>query len=101
LAEAGLLTAAVRLLFQPAEEVQPGGAGDVIAAGVLEDVDEVYALHCDPKLDVGHIGSRIGPIASASDTVTVTITSDGGHTSRPPPAPPAPGPGPSPRPRTR
>lgn len=83
LAEAGLLTAAVRLLFQPAEEVQPGGAGDVIAAGVLEGVDEVYALHCDPKLDVGHIGSRIGPITSASDTVTVTITSDGGHTSRP------------------
>lgn len=83
LAREGLLDASVRLLFQPAEEVQPGGAADVIAEGVLEGYDEVYALHCDPKLDVGHIGSRIGPITSASDTVTVTISSDGGHSSRP------------------
>ncbi len=83
LAEQGLLEASVRLVFQPAEEVQPGGAADVIAAGVLEGYDEIYALHCDPKLDVGHIGSRIGPITSASDTVTVTLSGPGGHSSRP------------------
>lgn len=83
LAAEGRLDVSVRLLFQPAEEVQPGGAGDVIAAGVLEGYHEVYALHCDPKLEVGHIGSRIGSITSASDTVTVTLTGDGGHTSRP------------------
>ncbi|GAB2616340.1 amidohydrolase [Pseudactinotalea suaedae] len=79
----GKIDVSVRLLFQPAEEVQPGGANDAIAAGVLEGYDEVYALHCDPKIDVGSIGSRIGPITSASDTVTVTIAGDGGHTSRP------------------
>lgn len=83
LADEGLLDVSVRLLFQPAEEVQPGGAADVVAAGVLDGYDEVYALHCDPKLDVGHIGSRIGSITSASDTVTVSISSAGGHTSRP------------------
>lgn len=83
LAADGLLEISVRLVFQPAEEVQPGGAIDVITAGVLSGVDQVYALHCDPKVDVGHIGSRIGPITSASDTVTVTLTSTGGHTSRP------------------
>lgn len=82
-ARRGQLDVAVRLVFQPAEEVQPGGAADMIAAGVLEGYDEVYALHCDPKLDVGHIGSRIGPITSASDTVTVTLSGTGGHTSRP------------------
>lgn len=83
LARDGLLDASVRLLFQPAEEVQPGGAAEVLAAGVLEGYDEVYALHCDPKIDVGHIGSRIGPITSASSAVTVTLTGAGGHSSRP------------------
>lgn len=83
LAHEGLLDASVRLLFQPAEEVQPGGAAEVLAAGVLEGYDEVYALHCDPKIDVGLIGSRIGPITSASSAVTVTLTGPGGHSSRP------------------
>src|SRR5699024_8644784 len=79
----GLLPAPVRLVFQPAEEVQPGGATDLIAAGVMDGVDRIFALHCDPKLDVGHVGTRIGPITSASDEVTVTLSSRGGHTSRP------------------
>lgn len=79
----GLLLAPVRLVFQPAEEVQPGGATDLIAAGAMDGVDRIFALHCDPKLDVGRIGTRIGPITSASDEVTVTLTSRGGHTSRP------------------
>ncbi|MFV0426035.1 MAG: amidohydrolase, partial [Beutenbergiaceae bacterium] len=83
LAAAGQLAAQVRLLFQPAEEVQPGGAQDVLAARGLADYQEIYTLHCDPKLDVGYIGSRIGPITSASDAVTVTVSGPGGHTSRP------------------
>ncbi|MCB7136495.1 amidohydrolase [Cellulosimicrobium marinum] len=73
----------VRLVFQPAEEVQPGGSLDVLAAGGLDGVDEIYAVHCDPKTDVGKVGTRIGPITSASDEVSVTIASPGGHTSRP------------------
>lgn len=83
LARQGLLTSSVRLLFQPAEEVQPGGALDTIAGGAIEGYDEAYAVHCDPRFDVGTIGSRIGAITSASDTVTVTLTGPGGHTSRP------------------
>ncbi|MBE7702365.1 amidohydrolase [Oerskovia sp. Sa1BUA8] len=79
----GLLPRPVRLVFQPAEEVQPGGSLDVIAAGGLDGVDEIYAVHCDPKVDAGQIGTRIGPITSASDEVSVTVTSPGGHTSRP------------------
>lgn len=80
---AGELDHPVRLVFQPAEEVQPGGALDVLDQGGLDGVGEIYALHCDPKLDVGKIGTRIGPITSASDEVTVHVTSSGGHTSRP------------------
>ncbi|HCX83940.1 MAG TPA: amidohydrolase [Micrococcales bacterium] len=79
----GELPAGVRLIFQAAEEVQPGGAEFAIEAGVLEGVEQIYALHCDPKIEVGTIGSRIGSITSASDPVTVTLRSHGGHTSRP------------------
>ncbi|WP_334168895.1 amidohydrolase, partial [Timonella senegalensis] len=83
LAREGKLKRGVRLIFQPAEEVQPGGALDLLAQDVLDDVSQIYAVHCEPKIDAGTIGTRIGPITSACDTVTVTVTSAGGHTSRP------------------
>lgn len=83
LADAGALRQGVRLLFQAAEEIQPGGALDAIEAGAMDGVAQVFAVHCDPKLDVGRIGTRIGPITSASDPVTVTLSAAGGHTSRP------------------
>lgn len=82
-AAAGGLGTGVRLVFQPAEEVQPGGALDVINAGGLDGVAQIFAIHCDPKVDVGHVGTRIGPITSASDEVQVVLTGPGGHTSRP------------------
>jgi amidohydrolase len=73
----------VRLVFQPAEEVQPGGALDVIAADGLADVDRIFALHCDPRLEVGRVGTRVGAITSACDMLELRLTSPGGHTSRP------------------
>jgi amidohydrolase len=79
----GALPIGVRLVFQPAEEMHPGGAHDVIDAGGLEGVECILGLHCDPRLDVGHIGTRIGSITSAADAVYVNISSPGGHTSRP------------------
>lgn len=80
---AGRLGGRVRLVFQPAEEVQPGGALDVMEAGGMDGVRSIYALHCDPRLDVGSVGLRVGAITSASDHVVVTVRGDGGHTSRP------------------
>jgi amidohydrolase len=77
------LPGGVRLLFQPAEEVMPGGALEVIAAGGLEGVTHAFGLHCDPSLDVGHVGLRVGPITGAADHVKVRLTGRGGHTSRP------------------
>ena len=82
-ARSGWLEGRVRLIFQPAEEATPGGALDVVAAGGLEDVSAILALHCDPHLDVGLVGLRVGPITSASDHVMVRLRGDGGHTSRP------------------
>jgi amidohydrolase len=73
----------VRLLFQPAEEVMPGGAIDLVAAGALDGVSQIFALHCDPRLEVGKVGIRVGAITSAADTVELRLDSAGGHTSRP------------------
>jgi amidohydrolase len=77
------LTGRVRLLFQPAEEVMPGGALEVIAAGALDDVTHAFGLHCDPSLDVGQVGLRVGPITGAADSIRIRLIGRGGHTSRP------------------
>jgi amidohydrolase len=61
----------------------PGGALDVLAEGYLEGVSAIFALHCDPSLEVGRIGLRSGPITAAADAVEVRLTGPGGHTSRP------------------
>jgi amidohydrolase len=78
----GLLPGRVRLLFQPAEEVA-GGALSIMAAGGITDVDRIFALHCDPRFEVGQVGLRVGPITAACDRVSVKVTGTGGHTARP------------------
>ncbi|MFC8510735.1 amidohydrolase [Streptomyces sp. NPDC057411] len=79
----GRLPGAVRLVFQPAEEVLPGGAADAVEAGVLDGVGRIIAVHCDPRVDAGRIGLRAGPITSACDRLEVTLDGPGGHTARP------------------
>ena len=79
----GEAQATVRLIFEPSEEEVPGGAVDVIEEGRLKDVQAIFALHCDPKLDAGLVGTRSGPITSAADLVEITLTGPGGHTARP------------------
>lgn len=77
------LAGGIRLIFQPAEESLPGGALSVIAAGALDGVDQIFALHCDPRLETGRVGTRIGPITAACDRVDVVLSGAGGHTARP------------------
>ncbi|AFR06721.1 M20 family metallopeptidase [Nocardiopsis alba] len=81
-AREGALPGRVRLLFQPAEEL-PGGAVEVINAGGMEDVERVFALHCDPRLMVGRVGLRTGGITAACDQIMVRLSGPGGHTARP------------------
>ncbi|MFE2064522.1 M20 family metallopeptidase [Streptomyces sp. NPDC059467] len=81
--ERGLLPRPVRLLFQPAEEVLPGGATEAIDCGVLEGVGRIIAVHCDPRVDAGKIGLRTGAITSACDRIEVSLDGPGGHTARP------------------
>ena len=80
---AGSLDGRVRLVFQPAEELMPGGALDVLADGWLEGVSAGFGLHCDPALEVGRIGLKSGAITAAADVLQVRLTGPGGHTSRP------------------
>ncbi|HZX07919.1 amidohydrolase [Kribbella sp.] len=83
MARDGQLDRRVRVIFQPAEEVMPGGALGVIAAGGLDGVRRIYGLHCDPRLQVGQVGLRVGALTAAADKLLVRLTGPGGHTSRP------------------
>jgi amidohydrolase len=81
--EIGDLPGTVRCVFQPAEESVPGGATEVVAAGVLDGASRAFALHCDPSLPAGSVGLRTGSITAACDRMDVTLTGPGGHTARP------------------
>ena len=81
--ERGEPVPSTRLIFQPSEEVMPGGALDMIGSGALEGVGRIVSLHCDPKVEAGKIGLRVGPLTAACDKLAVRLTGPGGHTSRP------------------
>jgi amidohydrolase len=81
-ARARALPGRVRLIFQPAEEIGRG-ALDVLAAGGIASTDRIFALHCDPRLDVGKVGTRVGTITAARDGIKVRLSGPGGHTARP------------------
>lgn len=77
------LKANVRFVFQPAEEVPPGGALGMIAAGCLENVCAIYGLHNHPGLPCGEIATRTGPLLAAADSFELQIHGRGGHAARP------------------
>jgi amidohydrolase len=77
------LTGRLRLLYQHAEEVSPGGAVDMVSFGAIEGVDAVLALHCDPELEVGRIGVREGNLTAAFDSFCIKIIGKSGHGARP------------------
>src|SRR5215831_5306344 len=81
-ADRGLLPGRVRLLFQPAEEVVEGALA-AMGEGAITGVDRIFALHCDPRFEVGQIGLRTGPITGACDKIRVKVSGPGGHTARP------------------
>lgn len=75
----------VKLIFQPGEEKNPGGASLLIAEGVLENpkVKEMYALHVFPEMEVGKVGFREGLYMASSDEIYITIHGKGGHGATP------------------
>jgi amidohydrolase len=69
----------IRFVFQPAEEMAPGGARDLVAAGVMEGVDLVYGCHLWTPLAYGKVAAMPGPFMAAADFFTLAITGRGGH----------------------
>jgi amidohydrolase len=77
------LVGEVRFVFQHAEELPPGGATELVAAGALAGVDAVIGGHLVSTLDTGRIGVIDGPCTAAADTFAATITGRGGHAAYP------------------
>jgi len=71
-----------RAVLQPAEETGEG-ALEMIAAGALEDVRAILALHVDPARNFGSIGLKDGPFTAECDSFDVRIEGSGGHAARP------------------
>ncbi|MED4202499.1 M20 family metallopeptidase [Neobacillus mesonae] len=77
------LSGEVVFIFQHAEELPPGGAQELVAAGVLDGVDQVAGIHLMTTYPYGTINIRKGAISSASDIFTITVQGKGGHASTP------------------
>ena len=71
-----------RAILQPAEETAVG-ARRMIAAGAIEDVRSIYALHVDPTRKAGEIGLRTGAFTANCDAIHITVRGRGGHGARP------------------
>lgn len=75
----------IRLIFQPGEEKNPGGASLLIKEGVLENPrpQAIAALHVNPLLDVGKFSFRSGRAMASADELFFTIKGPGGHAAAP------------------
>ena len=75
----------VKLLFQPAEELPPGGAKPMIDAGVLENphVDAVFGMHVGSDVPAGQITYRSGPALASADFCDISVQGRGGHGAMP------------------
>jgi amidohydrolase len=75
----------VKLLFQPGEEKNPGGASLLIKEGVLENPrpQGIFALHVNPQLEVGNLSFRAGKVMASADEIYITVSSTGGHAAAP------------------
>ncbi|MEI4621952.1 amidohydrolase [Bacillus pfraonensis] len=73
----------IRLLFQHAEEVYPGGGQEMVKAGAMDGVDYIIGLHVMSGLETGKIGIVYGPMMAAPDVFTIEVKGRGGHAARP------------------
>jgi amidohydrolase len=75
----------VKLLFQPGEEKNPGGASLLIKENVLVNPrpECIFALHVNPQLEVGNLSFRSGKVMASADEIYITIKSKGGHAAAP------------------
>ncbi|MGG1662144.1 amidohydrolase [Brevibacillus sp. NRS-1366] len=73
----------VRFLFQHAEELFPGGAKEMVEAGVMDGVDMVLGAHLLSTMEIGKYGITYGAMMAAPDTFEITVCGQGGHAAHP------------------
>lgn len=73
----------VRFFFQHAEEQHPGGAQEMVNAGVMQGVDQIIAAHVMSTVDTGRIVVLDGPTLASSDRFLLTVQGKGGHAANP------------------
>ncbi len=75
----------IKLIFQPGEERNPGGASLLIKEGVLKDPapSAIFGLHVHPSLEAGKLSFRSGKVMASADEIYITIKSKGGHAAAP------------------
>lgn len=75
----------IKLVFQPGEEKNPGGASYMIRDGVLENPAPaaIFGLHVHPQLPVGQVSFRAGKVMASADEIYITVKGKGGHAAAP------------------
>lgn len=75
----------IKLIFQPGEEKNPGGASLLIKEGVLENPrpQAIFGLHVHPQLETGRLSFRSGQVMASADEIYITIKGKGGHAAAP------------------
>ncbi|HEY1870504.1 MAG TPA: M20 family metallopeptidase, partial [Chitinophagaceae bacterium] len=75
----------IKLIFQPGEEKNPGGASIMIKDGVLDDPkpEAIFGLHVNPQLETGKLSFRSGQVMASADELYFTIKGKGGHAASP------------------
>ncbi len=75
----------VKLIFQPGEEKNPGGASLMINEGVLTNPapQKIFALHVHPGMEAGSFSFRGGMVMASADEIYITIKVPGGHAAAP------------------
>lgn len=79
----GQIEGEIRLFFQHAEELFPGGAEEMVQAGVMDGVDTVIGAHLWSPLEIGKIGIVYGPMMASPDTFYLNVNGKGGHAALP------------------
>ncbi len=75
----------VLLIFQPGEEVSPGGAKLMMEEGIFKDIspDVIIGQHVLPEMESGHVGFKEGMYMASGDEVHITVKGKGGHAAMP------------------
>jgi hippurate hydrolase len=75
----------IKLIFQPGEEKNPGGASLMIKENVLENPEPqaIFGMHVNPQLETGKLSFRGGKVMASADEIYITISGSGGHAAAP------------------